>query len=122
MKKRKKINVERIVANKNKRRGRSVEKRVADYLGFDAKGLYGGEDAKLGIFSAEVKDRKKYAGATMFKQAETNCKKAKRKIPILVVHTTNGRIEDSLVHMKAKDWMDLFTFAMEKGYVKKNRS
>ena len=104
---------QRDQALKNRRRGRRQENTIAGLLGFTKAGLYGEQDAFDAVFSAEIKDRKLYVGDTMFQQAIKN---AGEKIPLLIVHKTHTRRENSLVHMKLKDWKDMYIHAKKGGY------
>lgn len=119
--KRKKIETERKRAKRNRNRGRYNESALAKIMGFEKKGLYGGEDAYRGDISAEYKSFQTYRGFSLFKQAIRNCKKAKRKIPILVVHLAGTNRKGALVHMRVEDWNVLFQCALEGGYAKKIR-
>ena len=54
----------------NRRAGRTNEKAIADLLGMELKGLYGGEDAKDSKYSAEIKKRKGFVGKGWMEQAD----------------------------------------------------
>ena len=90
----------------NRKRGRRNEKVLAEKLGFDLKGLYGGEDASSKSFSAEFKDRKKFIGSGWMDQAVSNCPQG--KTPVVVIHITHQRRMNDLVMMRVGDWLDWF--------------
>ncbi|MBW8001689.1 MAG: hypothetical protein FVQ80_06665 [Planctomycetes bacterium] len=94
------------VVKRNRKRGRRNEKVTAEAMGFDLKGLYGGEDAKSESFSAEYKDRKKFVGFGWMEQAIRNCPSG--KIPLVVIHITHQRRSKDLVMMRLSDWVDWY--------------
>lgn len=95
----------RTIARQNRQRGKRNEKALAKLMGMDRVGIFGGEDGKNDMFSAEFKSRKKFIGRGWMEQASGNC--PPNKIPIVVVHVTNQRRCDDLVMVKLSDWLDL---------------
>ena len=95
----------RTIALQNKGRGKRNEKALAKLMNMDRVGIFGKEDGKDSMFSAEWKSRKTFVGKKWMEQAAGNC--PKHKIPLVVVHVTSQRRVDDLVMVKLSDWLDL---------------
>lgn len=93
------------LARQNRQRGKRNERALARLMGMERVGVFGKEDGRDGMFSAEWKSRKKFIGKAWMEQAVVNCPKG--KIPLVVVHVTNQRRADDLVMVKLSDWLDL---------------
>jgi hypothetical protein len=91
-----------MTANSNRKRGKRNESALANRLGGDRVGLWGGEDIKLGPFSVEAKSRKKFAITKFMDQAVSNC--PTDKTPLLILHTHNQRRDRDMVVMRLSDW------------------
>lgn len=93
------------IARKNRQRGKRNEHALARLMGMERVGIFGGEDGRNEMFSAEWKSRKKFIGKGWMEQAVVNCPKG--KIPLVVLHVTNQRRADDLVMVRLSDWLDL---------------
>lgn len=76
-------------AQKNRRRGKGVEKRVAKKLEGLRIGVLGREDVLTERFSVEVKSRQKLAFLKWWEQARKNVSGG--RVPLLVVHQKHGK-------------------------------
>lgn len=88
---------------RNRKRAKEVERRLAKKLGGRRVGILGQEDIEHERFSIEVKSRKKFVAEAWMKQAEKN---AKGKIPIVIVHVTGKHHENDYVIIKLKDFKE----------------
>ena len=91
---------------RNKAQGRKVQSKFAKMLGGKSVGTIEGQDVEHEIWSAEIKHRKKFIGNTFMAQAVKNCPEG--KVPLVIVHELNQRLEKSLVMMCYLDWQDWF--------------
>jgi len=93
-------------AIRNKRQGKAIQKKIAVRLGGKNVGTIEGQDIDHPVFSGEVKHRKSFAGDKFMEQAVKNCPNG--KVPIVIVHTLNKRLDDALVMMKLTDWEEWY--------------
>lgn len=89
-------------ANRNKRQGKAVQKKVVESLGGRNIGTLGGEDGEHQVWSIEVKALARFGGEKYMNQCIRNCRAG--KTPLLIVHITNKRHTDDLVIMRRSDW------------------
>lgn len=94
-----------VKASNNRARGRKAEKEIAKLFNGQEMGLYGGEDVFHPEFSIEVKSYNKFIGNKFMEQCIANNKR--QKIPLVVVHTSNHKYEDSLVMVRIQDFLAL---------------
>ena len=94
------------IANRNRKRGKSYEKKLSERFKGYRQGLYGGEDVATEIFSIEAKTRKRFAGQQFMEQAIVNC--PKDKVPLVVVHIVSQRTANDLVMMRLGDFEDWY--------------
>lgn len=85
-------------SNKNRKRGKRVERKVAKLLGGERIGLLGKDDVRVGKFSLEVKSRKVFMPMKWIEQANSNC--SKDRIPAVVIHVTGKGHSRDLVLME----------------------
>lgn len=86
-----------MTGNKNRKRGKRAERKVAKLLGGERIGLLGRDDVRAGRFSIEVKSRKAFMPLKWIDQADRNCKKG---VPIVIVHVTGKKHSEDIVLMK----------------------
>jgi len=96
---------------KNRDVGKRNEKALTKYfnnLGYkaDRKGIFGGEDVSMGLFSIEAKSRKKCVVTGWFEQAERNC--PDDKTPLVDLHIHGQRRGNDIVMLRLRDFEDLF--------------
>lgn len=93
--------------NRNRKRGKDVEREVAKL--FDGKriGSLGYEDVQHDKFSIEVKSRVKFAAKAWMLQAERNNPNKGTKIPIVVVHLKNCPHKDNMVLINVMDFLNI---------------
>ena len=94
------------IANRNRKRGKSYEKKLSERFKGYRQGIYGGEDVATEIFSIEAKTRKKFAGQQFMEQAIANC--PNDKVPLVVVHIISQRTANDLVMMRLGDFEDWY--------------
>ena len=90
------------MSQRNRKRGKSAEKAIAEALGGARVGLLGGEDVFHPKFSIEVKSREKFVVEKWFKQCEKNNKKD--KIPLVIVHVLSNLHDNDYCILKLKDF------------------
>ena len=95
----------RMVAIRNRRRGKAFQSKLAKMVGGRNIGTLGGEDVEHKTFSIEAKAFASYRGETIMKQAENNCPKG--KIPISIVHINGQRHERDIVHIRFNHFFEL---------------
>lgn len=100
------------IAKRNRGRGKRNEKALARLTNMERVGIFGKEDGKSEIFSAEWKSRKKFVGQKFMNQAVANCPEG--KTPLVVVHVLSQRRTNDLVMMRLRDWLDFFGELREK--------
>jgi len=66
----------------------------------------GNEDVDTGLFSVEVKSRKKFVGDGFMSQAKANCQPG--KMPLVVVHIHGRQHTDDLVMVRMEDFEGLY--------------
>lgn len=95
---------------KNRRRGRRVEKQIAKKLETIPIGIFGKHDLETKKFIIEVKSRLRYSFEKFFNQLHKNNKN--NKIEILILHKKHGKIDNSFVVLKFKDFQDIINGKM----------
>lgn len=93
--------------NRNRKRGKDVEREVAKMFGGMRVGSLGYEDVQHDIFSIEVKSRVKFAAYKFMEQAIANNPNKGTKVPIVVVHRKNHPHKDNMVMINIEDFLDL---------------
>ena len=93
------------MARKNRQRGKRNEKVLANLMGAERVGIFGGEDGRDEMFSIEMKSRKMFVGQKWMDQAVTNCPEG--KIPLVALHVMGQRRMSDLVMVRLSDWIDL---------------
>ena len=92
-------------ANKNRQRGKRIERAIAKRVGGKRIGILGKSDVEHPLFSFEIKSRMRFVGDKWFLQAVRNCEKD--KIPAVIVHITRQHHKNDYVILKLKDFEDL---------------
>lgn len=93
--------------NRNRKRGKDVEREVAKMFGGKRVGSLGYEDVQHDMFSIEVKSRVKFAAKAWMQQAERNNPNKGTKAPIVVVHMKNCPHKDNMVLINIVDFLNL---------------
>jgi len=88
------------LAVKNRRRGKTNEKKLSKILDASRVGIFGGEDLTKGNLSIEAKSRKQFVAEKWMEQAERN---SKGKIPIVIVHIHGRQHENDFVIIRLKN-------------------
>jgi len=94
--------------NKNRRRGKDLERFLAKDLNGRRIGILGHEDIITERFSIEAKERKEHP--TFLKKAIAQAIRNSReeKIPVFILHRLYDEHENDLVIMQYADWKKLF--------------
>ena len=92
-------------ANKNRQRGKRIERAIAKRVGGKRIGILGKSDVEHLLFSFEIKSRMRFVGEKWFLQAIKNCEEG--KIPAVIVHITGQHHKNDYVILKLKDFEDL---------------
>ena len=95
------------MSKRNRQRGKSYERWLANDLDGRRVGLLGMEDVLAGKYAIEAKEREKlpkFLTNTM-EQAERNCPQG--KTAVVCLHKNAGNHDDDMVVMRYKDWRGL---------------
>jgi len=95
------------IARSNRRRGKRVQKRIAQEMGARNVGIFGGEDAEHPKFSIEAKSKKVFSGTKFIEQAEKNCPKG--KIPIVILHLVGKSYNTDIVMIRIDKFKELIS-------------
>ena len=97
------------IANRNRKRGKRTEARVAKETKDLRIGTLGETDLVGDVFCTEIKNRKAFVGQKWIEQAEKNTVKWHKKtgktlIPLVRIHIHNKRYEDDFILIRVDNF------------------
>ena len=95
------------MSQKNRQRGKRVERKIAELLNGRRLGVLGKHDVESEEFGIEVKSREKLPKwfVDFWEQTLANC--PEDKIPLLVIHKLNQKYKDDWVVIRLEDFLNL---------------